>query len=249
MADMDQLRAEQERILAMPGLAAMIRLRRLSRTLKVFHGNAEALLAHLRQMDDFGRMLATTTNPEALEEFGAETERHLHNFVSAAQSRVDHFRQFARAEWPEDSPSRQEYEGRVEQEFRTSPLHNFIIRLRQLMQHVRLPLSTTRETWERGGAWTFRVMLDSADLLRWEDWNAPARSYIQASGKAVDLARTVITYSNEIQAFDRWVAERFTREHQEEIESYLEAARQFREQLRQLGLDDVGAQSLREAIP
>ena len=237
--DMEQLRSEHERILAMPGRAAIIRLRRLSRTLRVFHGNAEALLAHLRQMDDVGRMLATTTDPEAFEEFGAETERHLHNFVAAAQSRVDHLRQFARAEWPEDAPTRQEYERRVEQEFRTSPLHNFIIRLRQLMQHVRLPLSTTRETWERGGAWTFRVMLDSADLLRWKDWNAPARSYIQASGEAVDLAQTVATYSNETQTFDRWVAEEFVREHLGEIESYMEAARQFRERLRRLGLDDL----------
>ncbi|HEX8862633.1 MAG TPA: hypothetical protein VGC06_26790 [Actinomycetes bacterium] len=236
--DMDQLRAEQERILIMPGAAAMIRLRRLGRTLRVFHGNADALLAHLRQMDDLGRMLTTTTNPEALEEFGAETERHLHNFVAAAQSRVDHFRQFARAEWPEDSPSRQEYERRVEQEFRTSPLHNFIIKLRQLMQHVRLPLSTSQETWTRGDPWTvnFRVMLDSADLLRWPDWNLLARSYIQASGKAIDLAQTVITYSNEILAFDQWIAERFTHEHQEEIESYLEAATKVRERLRQLGL-------------
>ena len=48
----EQLRAEQERILAMPGFAALVKLKRLSRIAKIFHGNAEALLGHLRRMDD-----------------------------------------------------------------------------------------------------------------------------------------------------------------------------------------------------
>jgi hypothetical protein len=236
--DMKQAQAEQERILALPGRAAWVKLERLSRTARIFAGNANVLLAHLDRMQDPAVMLQTTSNQRALEEFLDETERHLHNYVAAAQSRVDHFRQFVRSEWPEGSPLREEYQQRIDKEFKTSPLHNFIIKLRQLIQHVRLPVSTTREHWERGGAWTFQVMLDSADLLRWEDWNPPARQYVEASGKSVDLHQTVSTYSNEILAFDRWVAECFIGEHLEEIESYHQAVQQFQERLRQLGLRD-----------
>ena len=79
-------------------------------------------------------------------------------------------------------------------------------------------------------------MLDSADLLRWDDWGPLAREYIQASGRLVDLEQTVSTYSNEILAFDQWVAERFVGEHLEEIESYHQAGRQFQQRIRQLGL-------------
>jgi hypothetical protein len=234
--DMEQLLAEQERILAMPGREAWVKLERLSRTARIFAGNANVFLAHLNQIQDPAVMLQTTSNQRVLEEFLDETKRHLHNYVAAAYSRVDHFRQFVRSEWPEGSPLREEYQQRIDSEFKDAPLHNFIIKLRQLIQHVRLPVSTTREHWEHGGAWTFQVMLDSADLLRWDDWGPLAREYIQASGRLVDLEQTVSTYSNEILAFDRWVAERFIGEHLEEIESYHQAGRQFQQRIRQLGL-------------
>jgi hypothetical protein len=101
---------------------------------------------------------------------------------------------------------------------------------------VRLPVPTTRESWERGGPLTFQVMLDAADLLRWDGWSPLAQQYIRDSGDAVDLEATVSTYTGEIMAFDRWLAERVVGEHQEQIESYLQQARQFQERLRQLGL-------------
>jgi hypothetical protein len=79
-------------------------------------------------------------------------------------------------------------------------------------------------------------MLDAADLLRWDGWSTPAQQYIRDSGEAVDLEATVSAYTREIIAFDRWLAERVVGEHLEEIESYLQEARQFQERLRQLGL-------------
>jgi hypothetical protein len=236
--DMDELRAEQERILAMPGRVACVKLQYLNRTAKIFAGNAKVLLDHLKRMEDPAVLLPTVSNQRAFEDFLDETERHLHNYLAAAQSRVAHFRRFVRGEWPEGSPFREEYERRVEDEFKASPLHNFIIRLRVLIQHVRLPVSRTEETWKRGGAWTFRVLLDSADLLQWDDWNAKAREYIEDSGKAVDLAGTVATYTDEIMSYDRWVAESFVREHLEEIESYQRAVQEYQARLRQLGLFD-----------
>jgi hypothetical protein len=234
--DMDDLRAEQKRIASIPGRVAFVKLTRLSRTAKVFVGNAAVLLRHLRRMDDPAVLLPTVSNQGALEEFLDETERHLHNYVAAAQSRVEHFRKFIRAEWPEDSPFREEYQRRIDKEFAGAPLHNFIIKLRVLIQHVRLPVQTTEETWERGGAWTFRVLLETADLLRWDGWNAKAREYIEGSGKSVDLGRTVNTYSDQIMAFDRWVAEGFVRQHLEEIESYQRAVEEHQARLRRLGL-------------
>jgi uncharacterized protein (DUF736 family) len=231
--DMGQLRAEEEQILAMPGFAALVKLKRLNRIAKIFHGNAEALLGHLRRMDDLGQMLATTTDQQALQEFGAETERHLHNYVAAAQSRVDLLRRFKREDMPEGL--REEYQQRIDDEFKDAPLHKFIIDLRILMLHVRLPVSSTRETWERDGPWTFRVMLDSADLLeRWDKWSPEARQYIEASGESIDLRRTVGTYAGQVTAFDRWLAEGISTQHQEDIESFQRAAREIQVRLHDL---------------
>ena len=236
--DMAQLRAEQARILTLPGRVAWVKLARLNRTAKIFRGNAKVLLDHLRRMEDLDHMLTTTSDQQAFEEFLDETERHLHNYVAAAQSRVEHFRQFTRAEWPEGSPLGQEYQRRIDEKFKASPLHKFIIDLRHILLHARLPVSTGTETWGPGAAWTFRVMLGSADLLRWDRWSPEAREYITASERSVDLGGTVATYTDEIIAFDRWVAERFIGQHLEEIESYQHALRQHQARLRQLGLSD-----------
>jgi hypothetical protein len=181
-------------------------------------------------------MLATTTDEQALEEFGDETERHLHNYVAAAQSRVNLLQRFKRKDMPEGL--REEYQQRIDNEFKDSPLHKFIIDLRHLMLHVRLPLSTTRETWERGGAWIFRVMLDSADLERWRKWSPEAQQYIEASGESVDLRQTVGTYAEKATAFDRWVAEGIMTRHLEDIESFQRSAREFQMRRRELGLYD-----------
>jgi hypothetical protein len=232
--DLARLRAEQEWILALPGRVAWVKLARLNRSAKIYRGNAKVLLDHLKRMDDLDQMLATTSDQQAREEFLDETERHLHNYLAAAQSRVDHFRIFKRQDMPEGL--REEYQRRVDEEFMKAPLHNFIIKLRVLMLHDRLPVSTTTETWGPGEGWSFRVMLDSADLLRWDDWNPKARQYIEASGKSINLGATVSTYTSQIIAFDRWVAECFIGEHLAEIESYSRDLREHQAQLRQLGL-------------
>jgi hypothetical protein len=234
--DIAQLRAEQARILALPGRLAWVKLARLNRTAKILRGNAKVLLDHLKRMDDLQHMLTTTSDQQAFEDFLDETERHLHNYVAAAQTRVEHFRQFARAEWLERSPLREEYQRRIDEEFKESHLHNFVTDLRNLILHVRLPVSTATETWGPGATWSFRVMLDAADLLRWDGWSSQTHEYIQASGKSVDLGRTVASYTDEIIAFDRWMAERFIGQHREEIESYQRALREYQARLRKLGL-------------
>jgi hypothetical protein len=233
----EQLRAEQEQILAMPGFAALAKVKRLNRIAKIFHGNAEALLGHLRRMDDPAVLLPTVSDHRALDEFGDVTERHLHNYVAAAQSRVELLRRFKRKDMPERL--REEYQQRIDKEFKDSPLHRLIIDLRHLMLHVRLPVSTTRETWERGGPFIFRVMLDSADLLeRWDKWSPEARQYIEASGESVDLRRTVGTYAEQVTKFDRWVAEGVVTQHLDDIEFFQQAAREFQMRLRDMGLYD-----------
>jgi hypothetical protein len=199
--DLAQLRTEQARILALPGRVAWIKLARLNRTAKIFRGNAKVLLDHLKRMDDVDHMLTTTSNQQAFEDFLDETERHLHNYVAATQSRVEHFRQFTRAEWPEGSPHRAEYQRRVDEQFKTSPLHNFVTELRNLILHVRLPVSTATETWAPDGPWTFQVMLDSADLLPW-DGLEPRSAAVYRGERQVDRpGRAVSTYTDEVIAF------------------------------------------------
>jgi hypothetical protein len=58
--DMAQLRAEQKRILALPGRVAWVKLARLNRTAKIVRGNAKVLLDHLN-----GSLLITVADRDA----------------------------------------------------------------------------------------------------------------------------------------------------------------------------------------
>ena len=50
MESLQQLRGEQERILALPGRTAFVQIARLARTAKLFAGNADALIGHLNRV-------------------------------------------------------------------------------------------------------------------------------------------------------------------------------------------------------
>ena len=238
MEGVQQLRAEQERILALPGREAVVQVARLARTAKLFTGNADALIGHLNRMQDPAQRVPIWGDQRLFGEFLDETERHLHNYAAAAHSRLEHLRRFTDAGWPEGSPSREQYRRRVGEEFDASPLRNFVTDLRDLILHVRLPVSTAAESWERDSGWRFEVMLDAADLLAWDGWSAQARTYIEANGEWVDLSGTVGAYTSEVITLDRWVVERFVGEHVEEIESYQRALRDYRALVRRLGLHD-----------
>ena len=60
--ELAKLRAEQDRINAMPGRTAWVKLARLSRTAKIFAGNASVLLGHLKRMQDPAVLLPTVSN-------------------------------------------------------------------------------------------------------------------------------------------------------------------------------------------
>src|SRR4029450_7548725 len=142
MESLQQLRVQQERILALPGRAAFVQVARLARTAKLFAGNADALIGHLNRMQDPAQRLPIWGDRRRFEEFLDETERHLHNYTAAAYTRMDYLQRFTSAEWPESSPFREEYQGRVPEKFDAPPPHNFVPDLRNLMLQVRLPVST-----------------------------------------------------------------------------------------------------------
>jgi hypothetical protein len=236
--DMENLLAEEERIAAMPGQIAWAKLARLNRIRKIFRGNASVLLEHVNRMHNPSEALPLLSNRQAFEEFLDETERHLHNYVAAVQSRVDHLRRFKREDMPKGL--REEYQRRVDQQFSVSPLHNFITDLRNLILHVRLPVSMASLSLEPGGhrPLIYGAYLHSPDLLRWDGWSRQAREFIEACGSSVDLRRTVSTYTDEVIAFDGWVAESFFQQHRQDIESYQRVVEEHLADLRFLGLFD-----------
>jgi hypothetical protein len=142
---------------------------------------------------------------EAMQEVGFL----LHNFVAAAQSLVDHARVVYRQLY-EPGGLVPEYQAEVEARFITDPLSQFVIGLRQMAQHYRLPnIGLTQSfTMIPGGGGratvTVRVLLRVDDLQSFGSWNASAKKYMAAAGTEISISDLCESYYNHIIAFYDW---------------------------------------------
>jgi hypothetical protein len=104
MEILEQLRGEQERILAFPGRAASSRVARLA--------CRQALCRQRRSLDRHLNRIQDPTQRLPVWAIGgcsrsSWTERYLHNDTADGYTRMDCLRRFISAEWPESSPFRE----------------------------------------------------------------------------------------------------------------------------------------------
>lgn len=141
----------------------------------------------------------------------------LHNFVAAALSLVDHTRVLYRQLY-EPCGEIPEYQEKVTASFVEEPLVQFVIKLRQMAQHYRLPSlenQTSMSAIKDGvvGTVAIRLRLKTDDLRQFDGWNAAANQFLDASGAHIDL-RTVITgYFSKVSEFYEWFDHRQRQVH------------------------------------
>lgn len=141
-----------------------------------------------------------------------EVVRLLHNFVAAALSLVDHTRVLYRQLY-EPSGHLSEYESKVATEFAQDSLTQFVIKLRQMAQHYRLP-SLENHTEVCGikngiaGEVRIQLRLTTEDLRQFDSWNAPATKFLETAGAHIDLRTVVAAYHDHVVAFYEWFEQR-----------------------------------------
>lgn len=137
-----------------------------------------------------------------------EVVRLLHNFVAAALSLVDHTRVLYRQLY-EPRAEFTDYPEEIAATFSRDPLSQFVIKLRQMSQHYRLP-SIENHTKVSGvvqglvGDVTIQLRLKTDDLRQFDGWNEPAREFLDAAGSHIDLRKLVTAYHNHIMEFHQW---------------------------------------------
>lgn len=141
-----------------------------------------------------------------------EIARLLHNFVAAALSLVDHTRVLYRQLY---EPHREitEYQDKVTESLAQEPVVQFVIKLRQMAQHYRLPsltYQTEMSDVEDGVVGTTRIWLSlsTEDLRQFDGWNAPAKALIHQAGPTIDLRSVITEYSARVTAFYDWFDQR-----------------------------------------
>lgn len=136
----------------------------------------------------------------------------LHNFVAAAQSLIDHTRVLYRQLY-EPQGKIPEYSGEVQNRFTTDPLSQFVIKLRQMAQHYRLPslghhtqISDIREG--RAGTVSIEMKLNTEDLRQFDGWTVPARRFLDAAGPAINLRTVIQKYFEHVADFYEWFGQK-----------------------------------------
>lgn len=132
----------------------------------------------------------------------------LHNFVAAAKSLIDHTRVLHRQLYEEDDAI-PDYQQQIEERFAEDPLTQFMIKLREFVQHYQLPmvgLSVESGEIQDGVSKNMKIWtrLDVDDLYRFDGWNRPAKKYLEEAGDTLDLRVIVGEYFNHVVAFYEW---------------------------------------------
>lgn len=212
-----EIEENRKRLLEMRGRTIRVNLTVLVRTSRIFHRNSEALIAHLGQVD--AEVLVGGGRFDGMEEYVAEAERLLFNYLAAAQGRIDHMRRLSTYLWSEKSDSGRHYRQIVIEQFDRSPLHKWMIGLRNYVTHQELPVITGRV---RRGAhgYSASILLKTDKLLDGHQWDSLARRHIDEHAPAIDVSEAVQAYSKTVTEFDEWVAATYRDDNAEDLAAY-----------------------------
>ncbi len=216
-------RAEiQEELVASEAYKLIQRLRTFDLSLEVFERNYReletAIGRHLPK--DPAGVFRLAQDHGARNEEQIEITRHLHNFVAAALSLVDHTRVFYRELYEKDNHI-PDYQRQIDGRFVNDGIANFVKCLRQFCQHYRLPLvSTSLRIDAEQGIIDARVRLRKPDLLQFSSWTAPAQRFIQTAPDELDLPDTVRQYHHNVVDFYQWFRSEQSRVHKDALDYY-----------------------------
>jgi hypothetical protein len=199
-------------------------------TFYTYSKNALELRDCLRQYEDPRQAIfrAIQTQDPGDEQFRANMVRHLHNFLAAAKSLVEHSRNFMKGVYA-GHPLLAEYEDRVRSEMATSGLVQFVHDLRNYMLHKGIPI--VRETLEfhPGGQPAFAVALNLAGMRSWSGWSSGSRVFMQTLPDHIRLADVIEPYLEKTVHFYQWLTNRRLVEDKPVMEELRELQRQLSE--------------------
>jgi hypothetical protein len=212
----------QDQLRGMPEWQRLAELRGFGLGLEIFQRNARdfrALLEMARGRDAIERLWALQNRPR-LEEFQREVARHLHNFVTAAFSLVDHARRFF--EKYQTSGAFPDYAAEVKTRFADAPVCQFVQGLRNYSTHKKVPTISSTMEIAQGKGMTHTIYLPKDELLEGFDWNVTARRFLEGAGDKIDLVEVAAAYTEKVTEFYKWVFTRLEQIHAADIRAVAE---------------------------
>lgn len=198
-------------IYASRGMAHINRCQARSFSINIFKMNARDLIKIINHVSDADPNRWSIHNEEANRQVHREVGRHMHNFLAASKTLIDHTRQFI-ADNYDDTPVEVAYKTRVKTTFASNPVAKFVQDLRNYMLHKGLPpshmfLSYRRAAEENGESGKLRsgVQYKVDELLKWNRWSAPAREYLEQATLGLNIEQFVGEYLEAVAKFHDWL--------------------------------------------
>jgi len=183
------------------GFRYLTRMKLHERSLHVFGGNFADLMRILNFVEDINNISAVWAEEKRHDQdfYHREVVRHFHNFLSAAQSLVEHTRIFMKGAH-EGQPIYERYKLQVENQFANDPSARFIQDLRNYFLHRGIPASTMRLSgnFESGTLPVSSVLLKVQELRKWTRWTPKSREYLDGCKDDLSLRIVVETYQSKM---------------------------------------------------
>ena len=158
-------------------------------------------------------------NREAGTQAHREVSRRIHNFVAAAKTLVDHTRVFMTENYQKTSLFI-DFNNEIKQRFEKNPVAKFVHDLRNYMLHRGLPnsemfvfFSQDPESPNPNAQIKTGVKLNAEELIDWNGWTTPARSYLSIAGSELAIETFVDAYVSQVEDFQNWISERLFNFH------------------------------------
>lgn len=202
-----EMEARKAHIEALPGARFKEDLEALNRASYVLSYNGQELVGHVE------KFVSSNLNAQNLADvYVNELVRFLHNYLTSVSSLIDAQRVIIRHIWPSEAdPDRIDFEAAYTQNREAAFAGGeaaFVTKLRNYCTHYAIPVPGlgTQVSWSRGGPVVHvnTLQLERDKLLRWSNWGAAAKGYLQAQTAKFDLAPIIERYMASTRKFYKW---------------------------------------------
>jgi hypothetical protein len=192
-------------------------------SLNILYLNATKLIEETVKLQDpdIGVSLMFEGNRDAGEQAHREINRHIHNFVAAAKTVVDHTRVLLDDRYDKHKIM-EIISQKISETVGIRPVCKFVHDLRNYMVHKGLPNSEMYMQATNNGAdapmhFMTGVRIKTASLWDYSGWTSLAKKYINQSNEYIDIGNFTQEYVNEIRAFHDWLDATLCEHHRSDL--------------------------------
>lgn len=206
--------------------------KRRSFSLNILFNNGEELLNSAKRIHDPDLMAPTIgeENREASNQAHREFNRHLHNFVASAMTLVDHTRVMLKERYEGESILN-EINEHITNTVAKIPVCKFVQDMRNYIVHRGLPNSQIYNKFTKNENdsfnYTVGIQIPTADLLDYQKWTAPAKSYLEQAGEYIDILNLVSSYIQEVQELNKWLISILEKYHEKDFFELIKLQEKF----------------------